>query len=75
MFSKPGKFNDFYKNISNILEELEIPSSLKEIGVQADKINELAVKSSKDSAAYTTPKQASIDDLEKIIKNALVEAR
>ena len=75
MFSKPGKFNDFYKNISNILEELEIPSSLKEIGVQADKINELAVKSSKDSAAYTNPKQASIDDLEKIIKNALVEAR
>ena len=75
MFSKPGNFADFYENISNLLDELEIPKSLKEIGVQEDKIHELAIKSSKDSAAYTNPKQASIDDLEKIIKNALVEAR
>ena len=39
------------------------------------KITELAAKSSKDSAAFTNPKKASLQDLEKIIKKTIKKAR
>ena len=43
--------------------------------VKDNKIIELAAKSSKDSAAFTNPKKASIKDLEKIIKKTIKKAR
>ena len=75
MFSKNGSSEEFYSKICFLLDELEIPKGLKEINVGDNKIEELAKKSSKDSAAFTNPKRASIMDLESIILNSLTNAR
>ena len=68
-------FDHFYSNITQILDTLDIPDNLEKIGVKDNKITELAIKSSKDSAAFTNPKKASIEDLEKIIKKTIKKAR
>ena len=75
IFNEPGNFDNFYSNITQILDTLDIPDNLEKIGVKDNKITELAAKSSKDSAAFTNPKKASIQDLEKIIKKTIKKAR
>jgi len=75
MYSKNGSFEEFYSNICNLLDELEIPKGLKEIKVGDNRVNELAQKSLKDAAALTNPRKASIDELEKIISISLDNAR
>ena len=75
LYKKPGTFNDLYSNICNLLDELEIPDGLGKIGVKNDKINELAIKSSKDAAALTNPRVASINELESIIKDSVFKTR
>ena len=75
IFNEPGNFDNFYSNITQILDTLDIPDNLEKIGVKDNKITELAEKSSKDSAAFTNPKKASIQDLEKIIKKTIKKAR
>ena len=75
IFNKLGDFSNFYSNITQILDMLDIPDNLGTIGVKGDQINELAIKSSKDSAAFTNPKKADISDLEKIIKKTIQRAR
>ena len=75
LYEKPGKFDDLYSNICNLLDDLEIPNGLDKIGVKNDKINELALKSSKDAAALTNPRVASIDELESIIKDSVLKTR
>ncbi len=66
-YSKPGDFVDFYKATCNLLDELEIPKTLKEIGVGDDRFHELAVKARKDAAAFTNPRDASIEEIENLI--------
>ena len=75
MYSKNGSFEEFYLNICNLLDELEIPKGLKEINVGDNRVNELAQKSLKDAAALTNPRKASIDEVEKIISTSLTNAR
>ena len=57
IFNEPGNFDNFYSNITQILDTLDIPDNLEKIGVKDNKITELATKSSKDSAAFTNPKK------------------
>ena len=75
LYEKPGQFDDLYSNICNLLDDLEIPNGLDKIGVKNDKINELALKSSKDAAALTNPRIASINELESIIKDSVLKTR
>ena len=75
LFKRPGDFDEFYNQICSLLDELNIPSSLGSIKVNDDRINELANKSSKDSAAHTNPKTATIRELEIIIKELIKKAR
>ncbi len=75
LYEKPGKFDDLYSNICNLLDDLEIPNGLEKIGVKNDKIKELALKSSKDAAALTNPRVASINELESIIKDSVLKTR
>ena len=75
LFKRPGDFDEFYIQICSLLDELNIPSSLGSIKVNDDRINELANKSSKDSAAHTNPKTATIRELEIIIKELIKKAR
>ena len=74
-FSKPGDFDDFYNNICNLLDNLEILKGLEGIGVKKEKVLELAKKSSKDSAAKTNPRLASVTELEDLIIESLSRAR
>ena len=67
--------NSFYNKICILLDDLNIPDNLHSIKVKDDRVNELAIKSSKDSAAFTNPKTASISDLEIIIKETIDKAR
>ena len=66
-YSKPGDFASFYKATCNLLDELEIPKTLNEIGVGDDRFHELAVKARKDAAAFTNPRDASIEEIEHLI--------
>ena len=75
IFNQPGDFDSFYKKVCTLLDDLNIPNNLQSIQVKNDRINELAIKSSKDSAAFTNPKTASISDLEIIIKETIDKAR
>ena len=75
IFNEPGDFNSFYNKVCILLDDLNIPNDLQSIQVNDDRINELAIKSSKDSAAFTNPKTASISDLEIIIKETIDKAR
>ena len=75
IFNKSGDFDSFYNKVCILLDDLNIPNNLQSIQVKDDRINELAIKSSKDSAAFTNPKTASISDLEIIIKETIDKAR
>ena len=75
IFNKLGDFDSFYNKVCILLDDLNIPNNLQSIQVKDDRINELAIKSSKDSAAFTNPKTASISDLEIIIKETIDKAR
>ena len=68
-------FPSFYAAICELLDELEIPVSLSEIGVDDSRISEIAIKASKDAAAFTNPRQASIAELEALIGEAIARAR
>ena len=46
---------------------MEIPKTLNEIGVGDDRFHELAVKARKDAAAFTNPRDASIEEIEHLI--------
>ena len=74
-FKKTEGFDDFYSNICNLLDDLEIDRGLNSIGVDANRVSEIALKASKDSAASTNPRQATIPQLEILISDSLVKAR
>ena len=75
IFNRSGDFDSFYNKVCILLDDLNIPNNLQSIQVKDDRIKELAIKSSKDSAAFTNPKTASISDLEIIIKETIDKAR
>ena len=74
-FSQPDGYQSFYNNICNLLDELEINKGLASLGVTSDKIEELALKASKDAAAKTNPRKASVSQLKTLILEALENAR
>ncbi|SEO20111.1 Alcohol dehydrogenase, class IV [Salinihabitans flavidus] len=68
-------FDGFYAAVCGILDDLEIPKSLAELGVGPDRIEELARKASGDPAAATNPRQASVGEIEALIAEAVEKAR
>ena len=74
-FSKPEGYQSFYNNICNLLDELEINKGLGSLGVTSDKVEELAIKASKDAAAKTNPREATVSQLKTIILKSLENAR
>ncbi|MEE4236528.1 MAG: iron-containing alcohol dehydrogenase [Anderseniella sp.] len=65
----------FISAVERLLDELDIPRSLSEIGVPADRVERIAAKSLKDSAAATNPRKASLDDARMLVEKAIVRAR
>lgn len=74
-FSETTGYESFYVNICNLLDELEINKGLAALGVTSDKVTELALKASKDAAAQTNPRKASITQLETLILESIQNAR
>lgn len=57
--------------IDNMLDRLEIPVQLRELGVEAERIPELATKAMADSAAATNPRAASKHEIEMLLSSRL----
>jgi alcohol dehydrogenase class IV len=65
----------FIAAIEGILDEIQIPKSLSEIGVPLDCAERIATKALKDSAAKTNPRLASLDEVRVLIETAIRKAR
>jgi alcohol dehydrogenase class IV len=68
-------FDGFYRAICGLLDELEIPRTLQDIGVPGDCAVAIAEKAQKDAAAGTNPRVASVDEIRKVIETALERGR
>ncbi len=68
-------FDAFYKAVCNILDTLEIPKTLVDIGVPTDCAAAIAEKALQDSAATTNPRQASVAEFQMVIEDALHNGR
>jgi alcohol dehydrogenase class IV len=65
----------FIAAVEGILDEIQIPKSLSEIGVPLDCAERIAIKALKDSAAKTNPRLASLDEVRVLIETAIKKAR
>lgn len=72
---KDTSFEGFYASICALLDRLEIPKTLVEIGVPADCASDIAAKAQQDAAAHTNPRLASVEEIETIIEDALMNGR
>lgn len=57
--------------IRKLNEDLGIPETLSQVGVQAEKISEMAEDAMKSANILANPRQSTVRDLEKLYKNAL----
>ena len=65
----------FIIEVERLLNDINIPRSLIEIGVPADCASRIAEKAMQDSAAGTNPRTASRAEMELLIESALAKAR
>lgn len=65
----------FITEIERILDHIEIPKSLHEIGVPACCAGRIAAKALLDSAASTNPRQATEGEIRQMIETAIAQAR
>ena len=72
---KDKSFDGFYGAVCEILDNLQIPKTLADIGVPIDCVVSIAEKAIQDSAAGTNPKQASVAEIQSIIEIALTVGR
>ena len=68
-------FETFYAAVSRLLDHCGIPRSLAEIGVTADRIDSIAAKAMTDTAAGTTPRRFSLEEVKTVIETAMTHAR
>jgi len=72
---KKNDFDNFYQSFCNLLDQLEIPKNLKEIGVEASSVERLAEKALKDSAFATNPRTASLEEMVDLINISMNKGR
>ena len=72
---KKNDFDYFYKSICGLLDQLNIPRGLKEIGVEDTSISRLAEKALKDSAFATNPRTATLEEMKELITTTLNNGR
>lgn len=68
-------FDGFYHAVVDLLDELEIPVKLTDIGVPAGCAAALAQKASQDAAAETNPRSATVAEIEAVVEDALTKGR
>ena len=72
---KKTDFDYFYSSICDLLDQLEIPKNLSEIGIEESSIDRLAEKALTDSAFATNPKTATLEEMKEIIEISLNNGR
>ncbi|MGC1486604.1 MAG: iron-containing alcohol dehydrogenase [Albidovulum sp.] len=65
----------FIAEVERILDELNIPRSLSEIGVPTECAARIAEKAMLDSAAGTNPRSANLEEMRDLVETAIVKAR
>ena len=65
----------FIVEVERLLDDINIPRSLSEIGVPADCADRIAEKAMQDSAAGTNPRNTSRAEMELLVESALAKAR
>jgi alcohol dehydrogenase class IV len=65
----------FVAKIEQMLDDINIPHSLSEIGITADCAARIAEKALQDSAAGTNPRTASITEMRTLVETAIAKAR
>ncbi|MGI9465477.1 MAG: hypothetical protein ACR2OM_16155, partial [Aestuariivirgaceae bacterium] len=58
-----------------LLDELEIPRTLTDIGVPPDCAAAMAQRAHQDAAALTNPRTCTVAEIEAVIEDALVNGR
>ena len=72
---KENSFNYLYQSICDLLDQLDIPKNLKDIGVDETHIDRLAEKAMGDSAFTTNPRNATFDEMKEIIRDSVLKGR
>ena len=72
---KEPSFEAFHGWVCELLDALDIPKTLAEIGVPADCAPRIAAKALQDSAAGTNPRGLSVQDIEAVLHQALTRGR
>lgn len=65
----------FIAAVEEMLDDIDIPKSLEEIGVPADCAQRIAEKAIQDSAAGTNPRPATVAEIRKLTEEAIAGAR
>lgn len=68
-------FDTFYNAICQLLDDLQVPKTLGELGIPLSATPGLAAKAHRDAAAGTNPRQASIADIETLIADIISRGR
>ena len=68
-------FDAIYHWICQLLDHLEIPKSLAEIGVDTNKVSSLAKRAFSDSATATNPRKPKLEELEMVLREAISQGR
>lgn len=68
-------FDAFYLWICSLLDQLDIPKSLSDVGIPVEAAGRLAEKAYKDTAVATNPRSADIQTIEKLIVAATLQGR
>ena len=65
----------FIAEVERMLDDINIPRSLNEIGVPAECAGRIAEKAMHDSAAGTNPRTASVAEMQALVETAIAKAR
>jgi alcohol dehydrogenase class IV len=68
-------FDSFYRAICDLLDRLEIPKTLVDIGVPSDCAAAIAEKAIQDSAASTNPRELSAAEIQIVIEEVIGQGR
>ena len=68
-------FDAIYHWTCQLLDHLEIPKSLAEIGVDTSKVNSLAQRAFSDSATATNPRKPQLEEVEMLLNEAISQGR
>ena len=65
----------FIRRVEEILDKLEIPKSLLDIGIPLNCAERIAQKAFLDTAASTNPRQADTEQMRQLVETAISKAR